>query len=80
MPPLAPEHQHQQLRHPSWPLCFLVSRDGQQIRACERVLPFAGMWNGYNPFLAMQPHDIGTLAELQDIEIVPGDWIWPQDL
>ncbi|MFD1732158.1 hypothetical protein ACFSC4_15570 [Deinococcus malanensis] len=79
-PELNPEHQWQLEYRPDWPLCFLISRDGQYVAPHEFVFPYSGMWNGYNPFVAIKPVTISSLAELSNIQIIPHHWEWPSEL
>jgi hypothetical protein len=44
---------------------FLVSRDGRHVGAFDWYYPFAGQWNGDNPFLLL-PKEL-TLASVGDV-------------
>ena len=66
-PDLHGPHQAQRERDPSWPLCFLVTREAQHVRAFPFTFPFTGLWNGFCPFEPVQPVTITDLRELADL-------------
>ncbi|BDP41034.1 hypothetical protein DAETH_10030 [Deinococcus aetherius] len=80
-PELHGVHQQQQATHPTWPLCFLVSRDGQQVQPHPRVFPYAGQWGNWNPFRAVQPLTLSSLNELEQLQQpLSAPWTWPDEL
>ena len=48
---------------------FLVSRKVDAIHSFPEQYPYANLWNGYSPFVAVEPIHIQTLVEIRRIRI-----------
>lgn len=55
--------------------CFLVTRDGKEIRPTPPYYPYSGMWNAYCPFLRMKPVTLGSILELASLVPVTPDGV-----
>lgn len=48
-------------------ICFLITKDQKSLLPEPWYFPYAGQWNGYNPFRKIKEIEINDIGELSDL-------------